>query len=122
VLVVDDEESVRMVAAFALKRHGFQVETAMDGIEALERAEATGGGYVGALLDMTMPRMDGPSTVAALRKLQPDLPVVLMSGHDHMDVARQINGMARVALLQKPFTVEELVRRTTEHFAATAQI
>lgn len=116
VLVVDDEDAVRLVAAAAIKRQGFEAMVACDGTEAVELMERDTNVLAGVLLDMTMPKMDGLTTLVALRKIQPKLPVVLMSGHDQGDVARKLEGHADVMLLQKPFTVDELQRCATECF------
>ena len=118
VLVVDDEDAVRLVAAAAIKRQGFEAVVASDGSEAVEVMQRGPNGFAGVLLDMTMPKMDGLATLMALRKLQPKLPVVLMSGHDQGDVARKLEGHGDVTLLQKPFTVDELQRCATERFKA----
>lgn len=116
VLVVDDEDAVRLVAAAAIKRQGFDTEVAADGTEAVEIMERGPNGFVGVLLDMTMPKMDGLTTLVNLRKIQPGLPVILMSGHDQGDMARKLAGHADVILLKKPFTVDELQRCATQCF------
>lgn len=116
VLVVDDEDAVRLVAAAAIKRQGFDTEVAADGTEAVEIMERGQNGFVGVLLDMTMPKMDGLTTLVNLRKIQPGLPVILMSGHDQGDIARKLEGHADVMMLKKPFTVDELQRCATQCF------
>ncbi|MFN7957134.1 MAG: response regulator [Holophagaceae bacterium] len=80
VLLVDDEQSILEVTAKALERLGFQVETAADGKEAVERFSTRPSAFRLALVDLTMPRMDGRECFKALRALRPDLPVVLCSG------------------------------------------
>jgi signal transduction histidine kinase/ActR/RegA family two-component response regulator len=121
VLVVDDEETVRTSAAIALQRHGFSVRTASDGEQALAAAERCPAPLAGVLLDLTMPRMDGAAALAGLRKLQPQVPVVVMSGLAASDVARQVAGAPGVRRLQKPFTMEELLQVVAEHFAPTGR-
>jgi Signal transduction histidine kinase regulating C4-dicarboxylate transport system len=116
ILVVDDEEAVRLVAAAAIRRQGFESLVASDGTEAVEMVQKDPTELAGVLLDMTMPRMDGLTTLVELRKIQPNLPVVLMSGHDQGDVARKLEGHGNVSMLQKPFTVDELQRCATERF------
>ena len=70
-LIVDDEESVRNVARNMIRRLGFDVFTAEDGIHALERFEALRSEIRLVLLDMSMPRMDGLETFEALRRIGP---------------------------------------------------
>ncbi len=116
VLVVDDEEPVRLVAAAAIQRQGFEAEVAADGVEAVALMERGPIGFAGVLLDMAMPKMDGLTTLVNLRKIQPGLPVILMSGHDQGDMARKLEGHSDVMLLRKPFTIDELQRCATECF------
>ncbi len=108
VLVVDDEELVRNVAALILKKHGFQVLTAADGREAIELASKSRDLSL-VLLDMTMPGMDGEQTHRALRELNPGLPVVLSSGFGEQDAARRFRENPPDAYVQKPYRVGELV-------------
>jgi signal transduction histidine kinase len=116
VLVVDDEVSVRFAAATALKRQGFVVVTAGDGEEAVALAEGSAQPFAGILLDVTMPRMDGTTALLELRKRQPRVPVVLMSGLDPGGVARQVATLGGVTVLAKPFTVDELTQCAMERF------
>jgi two-component system, cell cycle sensor histidine kinase and response regulator CckA len=110
VLVVEDEEDVREVVGRMLERLGFQVITAMDGVDALRVLDEHDGGVTAVLLDLSMPRMGGPETVQLLRERLPELPVVLMSGYTEQDMASKIlkgTGGA-VRFLQKPFLPEDL--------------
>lgn len=116
VLVVDDEVSVRFAAATALKRQGFVVVTAGDGEEAVALAEGSAQPFAGILLDVTMPRMDGTTALTELRKRQPRVPVVLMSGLDPGGVARQVATLGGVTVLPKPFTVDELTQCVMQRF------
>ena len=81
VLVVDDEEGVRLFLQTALKNAGFKVETAADGVEALEKAKANPPDVIS--LDLVMPRKSGAKFLLEIRKdkdLQ-DIPVVLVTAH-----------------------------------------
>jgi len=110
VLVVEDEEGVREVVGRMLERLGFDVVTAMDGVDALRVLDEHDGGVTAVLLDLSMPRMGGPETVQLLRERSPELPVVLMSGYTEQDMASKIlNGTGGpVGFLQKPFLPEDL--------------
>ncbi|MGZ3423877.1 MAG: hybrid sensor histidine kinase/response regulator [Polyangiales bacterium] len=109
VLVVDDERSVRMTTQLLLERCGYQVVAARDGAEAVEIVR---GRHVdAALVDLTMPGMDGIQTVRALRQVVPGLPAVISSGYGTArlgDVQSEGEG-APDAVLPKPFTVQQLV-------------
>ncbi len=111
VLVVDDEQAVRHFAADALVRAGYRVTTANDGLEALAAIRAKPNGFDAVLLDVTMPRLDGESTLLALRTIAPDLPVVLMSGHKESLVTDRFVGRGLADFLQKPFVAEDLTAR-----------
>jgi CheY-like chemotaxis protein len=108
-LVVDDEPAVRDIAAQMLRGLGFTVLQAGNGKEALARLrEAVGVRLV--LLDLTMPQMGGVATLREIRKLDAELPVVLMSGWNERDQ----NGAAAKAgasgFLDKPFHRETLIQ------------
>jgi PAS domain S-box-containing protein len=110
VLVVEDEEGVREVVRRMLERFGFEVITAEDGIAALERLEAHQGAFAAVLLDLTMPRMTGQEALHEIRRLRPDVPMVLMSGYTEQEVASKLLDTAGGAtgFLQKPFLPEDL--------------
>jgi DNA-binding response OmpR family regulator len=77
VLVIDDERSLANAAAFALRRAGFEVETAFDGVEGLR--EAVEGGYDAILLDLGLPELDGLGVLAGLRARGVTTPVIVCS-------------------------------------------
>jgi PAS domain S-box-containing protein len=109
VLVVDDESMVRNTAARMLRSEGFEVVGAAGAREALERFAAERDEIDGALLDLTMPDMDGIELLDALRRLRPELPVVLMSGHSAEDALERVAGRSRAACVSKPFGLAALV-------------
>ena len=82
VLLVEDEEPVRNVARIMLTRLGYAVLEAKDGAEAVEIFKHHQDDIRCVLSDLTMPIMDGWETLTALRKLSPDIPVILSSGYD----------------------------------------
>ena len=98
---------MRRVAASALERAGYRVVEAADGAEALEQLEARGREIQLAILDLAMPRLDGLATLDGLRKRQPGLPALLMSGRFPAELAVP----AGVELLAKPFEPGELTAR-----------
>ena len=86
VLVIEDEEVLRTMAGAMLESFGFSVLQAKDGVEALEVFGKHQSEIKFVLSDLTMPRMNGWETLTALRKLQPDIPVILASGYDKAHV------------------------------------
>ena len=113
VLVVDDEPSVRRVAAEVLTRAGFTVTAAADGVEAVDIVRGRQQSFDVVLLDMTMPRLSGVETFRELRELCPSLRVVLTSGYSEEDASEKFEGRL-AGFIQKPFLPKALVRAMSE--------
>jgi uncharacterized protein (TIGR03000 family) len=110
ILVVDDEPVIRDLLQMCLQHDGFRVWTASNGEEALDHCCDHGEEIVVILLDVRMPRLDGPETLEGIREFNPELPVCFMTGdpgdYDPSDL------LARGArhVFNKPFRLEEVVR------------
>ena len=108
VLVVDDEESIRRLVTKILERAGFTVQTARDGVEAIEWIAAEDFDVV--LLDVMMPKMDGFSVVHELEKTRPQLLAhTLLVTASHL---KSLQSLPVRGILTKPFSIAELVRET----------
>ena len=107
-LVVDDEPTLRRAVSLALKRSGFTVLAAADGVEALEVFEQHRDEIRCVLCDLTMPRMNGWDTLTALRKLVPDIPVILASGYSEAQVMDGEHPELPQAFLSKPYELPTL--------------
>ena len=110
ILVVDDEDTIRLIAKTTLERFGYAVVTACDGMQAAGLLSASGGTVDLALVDLQMPGLDVTATISALRALQPRLPVVCTSGSGTRQARRLLEAVGVRHLLDKPFSVETLVR------------
>ena len=108
ILVVDDEEIVRAVAARVLEACGCDVVVAADGREALDRMAERPEGFDAVVLDLTMPHMDGIETFRELIKLNPKIKVLLMSGFNEQEAISQFTGKGLAGFLQKPFDSQDL--------------
>jgi PAS domain S-box-containing protein len=108
VLLVEDEPMVRKVGESALTSLGFAVLLAKDGVEAVEVFRQHRDEVRCVLCDLTMPRMNGWETLAALRKLAPGLPVILASGYDKAYVMAGDHPELPQAFLSKPYHLKEL--------------
>ena len=108
VLLVDDEETVRLLGRRMLERAGFEVLLAIDGHEALERFKNDPAAFCCVILDLTMPRMGGHETFQALRRLRPDTRVIISSGYDQYEVMRDFEDQPLVGFLQKPYEFSDL--------------
>ena len=109
ILLVDDEESVRRVAERMLTRVGFAVVCAEDGEVALRVLEQHKSRITCVLLDLTMPKMDGPATLAALRRIHSTVPVILASGYDQQELTSRMQGIGFAGFAQKPYHRETLL-------------
>jgi len=109
VLVVDDEAMIRDIASRVLESGGYEVTTAVDGVEALRKFAEEPGGFVCVLLDMTMPRMNGEETFAGLRKLAPEVRVVLSSGYTEQEATQRFIGKGLAGFIAKPWSADELL-------------
>ncbi len=114
VLFVDDEQILREVVGTTLQRSGYRVVTASDGIEALARFAERSKEISVTVIDLLMPNLDGPITIRAMRKLNPDARVVAISGHE--EAMRQAGNTITPAVpfLGKPFTSDELLVKIHE--------
>ena len=110
VLVVDDDDNVRRTTNRLIASQGFEVIDAPGGKEALEIFSARPSSFTAAVVDLTMPGMNGRQCVRALREVRPDLPIIVMSGYDETD-ARWLALDRITSFLPKPFTIEELASR-----------
>jgi two-component system cell cycle sensor histidine kinase/response regulator CckA len=108
VLLVEDDEMLRNTAAVMLTRLGFSVLEAKDGIEAVEVFRQRRDEIRLVLCDLTMPRMNGWETLTALRKLVPDIPVILASGYDEPKVMAGDHPEWPQVFLGKPYKLKEL--------------
>jgi len=121
ILLVEDEDSVRMVAERALARAGYTVVVARDGEEGLERlAERleTGGDMFDLVLsDVVMPGLDGPAMVRQMRQRAPGVPVLFMSGHAEEQLRREID-VEDAQFIGKPFSVQQIGDKVAAVLAA----
>ena len=110
ILVVDDEEGVRTAASDLLRSMGFQVVTACDGQEALDRFRESPVPIRAVLMDLTMPHMDGVEAFRGLRRLDPQCRVVLTSGYNEQEAIQEFLGKGLAGFVQKPFLRADLLR------------
>ncbi|MCB1183296.1 PAS domain S-box protein [bacterium] len=109
ILVVEDEPSVRELAARALRRVGYEVLTAADGREAVAVFGTRPATIDLVLLDMVMPHMGGRETCAALRAIRADVPVLFASGFDPGALREEQEVGPDDEILAKPYGIPELL-------------
>ena len=112
ILVVEDTDDIRKMICQILLQNGYHVLEASNGLEALELCNSYGDAIHLLLTDVVMPRMNGGELAEHLRRLNPRLPMIFMSGYNDDVVVRR---MARLsAFLAKPFTSVSLTRKVRE--------
>lgn len=115
ILLVDDEDPVRLVARGILQRHGYNVLEARNPVEALLLCERRPDEVIHLLLsDVVMPQMSGPELAKRLVELRPEMRVLCMSGYTDDSIVRLGVLEAEVAYLQKPITPLTLARKVRE--------
>jgi len=118
VLLVDDDDEMRRSTAQALELAGFAVEPLASAEEVLALA---GPAFNGAVIsDIRMPGMDGMTLLAALHEVDPEIPVILVTGHAEVQLAVEAMRRGAYDFIEKPFVVQELgavLRRATDHRA-----
>jgi len=107
VLVVDDEENLRLVVRTFLKREGYEVEVAATGEDALALVETFGPDVI--LTDVRMPRMGGLDLLATLKAKGTECTVIVMSAYGNVDLALEAMKAGAYDYIQKPFKAEEVI-------------
>ncbi len=109
ILVVDDEEAIRVLARKTLERAGFKILLACDGREGLSVYSERPDDIRLVLLDVTMPHLDGQETYREMRRVRKDVRVILSSGYNEREATEQFAGKGLAAFIQKPYRPHELL-------------
>jgi two-component system, cell cycle sensor histidine kinase and response regulator CckA len=112
ILLVDDEPSLAMVGKQALERLGYRVAYQTSSLAAVEtfRSQQAGDPFDLLITDMTMPQMTGTELATVLRRLQPDLPVIVCTGFSELLDAKEAKAIGLHGFLMKPIIMDELSR------------
>ena len=108
ILVVDDEELVRLVTKAVLAYRGYQMVEAEDGEDAVQKYSAAPGSFDLVLMDMHMPKLNGYDALLRIRELNPKARAIVLSGGVH-DPDENFGQMTGVAFLHKPVENQELL-------------
>ncbi|HER27510.1 MAG TPA: PAS domain-containing sensor histidine kinase, partial [Rhodospirillales bacterium] len=114
VLLVEDEEAVRMFGARALRNKGYNVLEAVDGEQALDVLNGNDGKVDLIISDVVMPGMDGHTLVNLVRHEIPDIKIILMSGYSEDVFADDVEADPGIAFLAKPFSLKDLAGKVKE--------
>ena len=107
IALVDDEDSIRTSVSLALESDGFQVDVFNNGVEALQALETKH--YDLGLFDIKMPKMDGVEVLEAIKKIKPETPVVMISGHGDLDTAVNTMRLGAFDYISKPPDLNRLL-------------
>jgi len=117
ILLVEDEEAVRAFAARALASRGYTVHEASTGAEALEVMAEVNSKIDLVVSDVVMPEMDGPTLLRELRKTQPDLKIIFVSGYAEDAFKKNLPENEQFNFLPKPFSLKQLATTVKETLA-----
>lgn len=118
ILVVDDDSAVRGLAQAVLESHGYRTVTASNGAEAVALYAATPQEIDIVLTDISMPFLDGASTIRILRQINPDANIIASSGQDAAGHLPELESGRPILFLQKPYTPVQLLmllRQALQH-------
>ena len=117
ILVVDDEGSILAMTRAALENYGYAVTTAVSGMEAVSRFRENPDAFNLIITDYAMPFMDGPAMIPVLRRIRPDIKIVVATGSE--DQIKKLSMDTKIdGFVLKPFTTEGLLSITHEALAA----
>jgi CheY-like chemotaxis protein len=122
VLLVEDEDALRKLVAKVLEEGGYRVLEAANGLDAVAAAEGHRGPIDLLITDVVMPRLSGPELAQRLRNLRPGLEVLFMSGYNDSRLVSRGLEEAKVNLLIKPFTPDQLADRVQELAGASPSV
>ncbi|TMJ33645.1 MAG: response regulator [Alphaproteobacteria bacterium] len=117
ILLVEDEEGLRVLNARGLQSRGYTVLQASNGIEALDALERQGGQVELVVSDVVTPEMDGPALMKELRKRNPDIKIIFVSGYAEDAFEKSLPDRKQFNFLPKPFTLKQLVSVVKETMA-----
>jgi two-component system cell cycle sensor histidine kinase/response regulator CckA len=117
ILLVEDEEGLRALNARGLASRGYTVLEAGNGVEALEVLDKHG--HVDLVVsDVVMPEMDGPTLLTELRRRDPAVKIIFVSGYAEEAFAKNLPSQEQYAFLAKPFTLKQLVAEVKKTMAS----
>lgn len=108
VLVIDDDEIVRRTAKSMLERLGYTVVLAENGQEGVDLFQVLSEKIAAVLLDMTMPVLNGEEAFGRLKRIKPDVRVILSSGYNEVEAVRSFTGKGLAGFIQKPYSAMAL--------------
>ena len=107
ILIVDDERDLADYLADELQTAGFMTGTAMDGVEAV--LQVLDGSWSGVLMDIRMPKLDGIGALKIIRRIAPNLPVIMFTGQAGQGDMFESTRLGAFTCLVKPLAIDKLI-------------
>ena len=120
VMLVEDEDPVRIFGARALRNKGYKVLEAKSGEGALEMIRSEGEKIDLMITDVVMPRMDGPTLIRQVRETRPDMKVIFISGYTEDAFRQRLDTDSEIHFLPKPFSLKQLASKVKEVISGAA--
>ncbi|MFT7668461.1 MAG: signal transduction histidine kinase/ActR/RegA family two-component response regulator [Planctomycetota bacterium] len=121
ILVAEDDESLRRLTKRVLEHAGFRVSTAIDGADVVEKHAAAVGSYQLVLIDVIMPRRNGPAALEIIRRKEPNLPALFTTGYGSEALSQDIFQREGARVLLKPVPGDELVQAVRDCLSMAQQ-
>ena len=119
VLLVDDEDAVRMVGQQFLEMAGFEVLSASDGAEAVDIYRRRADEIQAVILDLTMPNMNGDECFRHIKEIRPDVCALLSSGFDNRELTRRYGSIGFAGFIHKPYRGTDLIEKLSQAMGMT---
>ncbi len=116
IIVADDEEKVRLYMANILSSLGYSVDTVSSGKELIALFQKGHADVIGVFVDLSMPEIGGVECIKELKKIKPDISIIVISGHSLWEIKDDLMKMGVKALIQKPFTLTRLTTAIRQSF------
>jgi len=118
IMLVEDDDPVRIFGARALRNKGYKVIEARSGEAALDLIRNTAETINLLITDVVMPHMDGPGLVREVREINPEMKVIFISGYTEDAFRQRLDSDVRIEFLPKPFSLKELAAKVRDVLAA----
>ena len=112
ILVVDDNEDLLETFAIILKRRGYEVQTACDGVAAVDKFKEQN--FDVTLMDIVMPDMNGVDAFKKIREIQPEASIILMTAYSDEELIRAAADEGVTFIIQKPIRIDMLIKLIDE--------
>jgi CheY-like chemotaxis protein len=112
ILVVDDNEDLLETFAMILKRRGYEVQTACDGVDAVDKFKEQN--FDVTLMDIVMPEMNGVDAFKKIREIQPEASIILMTAYSDEELMQTAKEEGVQLIIQKPIRIDKLIEMINE--------